>query len=303
MHRFGNQPGSAKIAHFTLLKNVNHCVGCMQQSLAFATARRYAQVLARNRKNKIYCNAKSRAYPDMLRGGGFDDARMIGDAVVFGDRARVSAARVWGRREFRGSFGTRALPKDVDPQSFSRLPVVKRDDLDEDGKRIYDMLAGGPGKTVTPTGPAAISLYSPKVAEAIQMLNQYLRFHGVLKPRDFEVAILVAAREFDQQYEWSGHEMGAHAAKSAAAGDRRHQVQQSRRVFRIGTRSSSLSLASSFHQHKIDSDLYAKAVATFGKQGTLELATIIGDYAMAAIMLNATDQHLPPGRPQLLPGR
>ena len=55
------------------------------------------------------------------------------------------------------------------------------------------------------------------------------------------------------------------------------------------------------HQHKLDSDVYAKAVAVFGKQGTLELATIIGDYAMAAMMLNATDQHLPPGREQLLP--
>ena len=86
------------------------------------------------------------------------------------------------------------LPKDIDPQSFSRLPIVKREDLDEDGKRIYDMLAGGEGKTAAPTGPVAISLYSPKVAEAVQMLNQYLRFHGVLKPRDYEVAILVAAR-------------------------------------------------------------------------------------------------------------
>jgi len=57
------------------------------------------------------------------------------------------------------------------------------------------------------------------------------------------------------------------------------------------------------HQHKLDSDLYAKAVAVFGKQGTLELATIIGDYAMAAMMLSATDQHLPPGREQLLPPR
>ena len=137
-----------------------------------------------------------------------------------------------------------ALPKDIDPQSFSRLPVVKRDDLDEDGKRIYDMLAGGEGKTVTPTGPAAISLYSPKVAESIQMLNQYLRFHGVLKPRDFEVAILVAAREFDQQYEWSGHEMGRANRQSAAAGDRRYQVQQRYGgVFPTATRCSSPSPA------------------------------------------------------------
>ena len=102
-----------------------------------------------------------------------------------------------------------ALPKDIDPQSFSRLPVVKRDDLDAGWQAHLRHAGRGRGQDRTPDRPAAISLYSPKVAEAIQMLNQYLRFHGVLKPRDFEVAILVAAREFDQQYEWSGHEMGA----------------------------------------------------------------------------------------------
>jgi 4-carboxymuconolactone decarboxylase len=193
------------------------------------------------------------------------------------------------------------LPKDVDPQSYSRLPVMKRDNLDEDGKRIYDQLAGGPGKTVTPTGPAAISLYSPKVAEAIQMLNQYLRFHGVLKPRDYEVAILVVARDFDQQYEWSGHEMGAHNAKVPQ--EVIDTIKYNRDVLRLSDRDTLLITFArdSLHQHRIDSDVYARAVEMFGKQGTLELATIIGDYAMAAIMLNATDQHLPPGRENLLP--
>lgn len=194
-----------------------------------------------------------------------------------------------------------ALPKDIDPQSFSRLPVMKRDEMDADGKRIYDLLAGGEGKTAIPTGPVAISLYSPKVAEAIQMLNQYLRFHGVLKPRDYEVAILVAAREFDQQYEWSGHEMGAHAAKVPQPVI--DAIKYNKDAEGLSDRDTLLITFArdSFHQHRISSDLYAKTVETFGKQGTLELATIIGDYAMAAIMLNATDQHVPPGRPQLLP--
>lgn len=193
------------------------------------------------------------------------------------------------------------LPKDIDPQSLSRLPLLKRDDMDEDGKRIYDMLAGGEGKTVAPTGPVAISLYSPKVAEAIQMLNQYLRFHGVLKPRDYEVAILVAAREFDQQYEWSGHEMGARNAKIPEPVI--DAIKHSKPTTGLSDRDILLITFArdSLHQHRISSDLYAQAVATFGKQGTIELATIIGDYAMAAIMLNATDQHVPPGRPQSLP--
>ena len=196
------------------------------------------------------------------------------------------------------------LPKDIDPQSFSRLPLVKRADLDEDGKRIYDELAGGPGKTVAPTGPVAISLYSPKAAEPIQVLNQYLRFHGVLKQRDFEVAILVVAREFDQEYEWSGHEMGARNAKvpQPLIDAIKYRKQD---VSAFSDRDALLVRFASqlMHQHKLDSDVYAKAVETFGQQGTLELATIIGDYAMAAIMLNATDQHLPPGRPELLPAK
>jgi 4-carboxymuconolactone decarboxylase len=198
---------------------------------------------------------------------------------------------------------TTVLPADIDPHSFSRLPPLTRDDMkDEDDKRIYDMLAGGPGKTVGATGPAAISLYSPKVAESIQMLNQYLRFHGILKARDFEVAILVVAREFDQQYEWSGHEMGARAAKVPQPLIDAIKYNKSE----VGVYSERDALLVKFasqllHQHKLDSDVYARAVETFGKQGTLELATIIGDYAMAAIMLNATDQHLPPGREQLLP--
>ena len=224
--------------------------------------------------------------------------RVIGIGLVFG-MAAVAIAQ--SGSEAGTPASPTALPKDVDPQSFSRLPVVKRDDMDEDGKRIYDMLAGGEGKTVTPTGPAAISLYSPKVAEAIQMLNQYLRFHGVLKPRDYEVAVMVAAREFDQQYEWSGHEMGARNAKVPEPVI--DAIKYGKDTTGLSDRDTLLITFArdSFHQHRISSDLYAKAVATFGKQGILELATIIGDYAMAAIMLNATDQHLPPGRAQLLP--
>jgi 4-carboxymuconolactone decarboxylase len=202
------------------------------------------------------------------------------------------------------SAQTGGLPKDIDPQSFSRLPLLTRDDMkDEESKRIYDILAGGPGKTVGATGPVAISLYSPKVAESIQMLNQYLRFHGVLKPRDFEVAILVVAREFDQQYEWSGHEMGARTAKVPQPVIDAIKFNKDASGFSDQDTLLITFTRQLLHQHKLDSDVYAKAVATFGKQGTLELATIIGDYAMAAMMLNATDQHLPPGREQLLPPR
>jgi hypothetical protein len=65
---------------------------------------------------------------------------LLGLAAVLGAQTGSAGAQA----------ASTALPKDVDPQSFSRLPVVKRDEMDEDGKRIYDELAGGPGKTESP---------------------------------------------------------------------------------------------------------------------------------------------------------
>jgi 4-carboxymuconolactone decarboxylase len=191
--------------------------------------------------------------------------------------------------------GAAALPADIDPQSYSRLPLVKREDLDESGKKIYDAVAA-PNKTAPATGPVAVSLYSPKVAEAMRLLNDYLRFGGVLGRRNTEVAILVAAREFDQVYEWSGHEQAA----------LNNGVDQSIiDVIRNGKDVTALSEKDAviirsgrqlLRDHKLSSELYAKAVELFGKQGIVEMAAVMGDYAMAAIMLSAADQHLPPDR-------
>ena len=36
-----------------------------------------------------------------------------------------------------------ALRSDVQPDSLNRLPVVKREQMDEDGKKAYDLNAGG----------------------------------------------------------------------------------------------------------------------------------------------------------------
>ena len=191
--------------------------------------------------------------------------------------------------------GAAALPADIDPQSYSRLPLVNREDLDESGKKIYDAVAA-PNKTAPATGPVAVSLYSPKVAEAMRLLNDYLRFGGVLGRRNTEVAILVAAREFDQVYEWSGHEQAA--LTNGVDQSIIDVIRSGRDVAGLSDKDSVIIRCGRqlLRDHKLSSDLYAKAVELFGKQGMVEMAAVMGDYAMAAIMLSAADQHLPPDR-------
>ena len=97
------------------------------------------------------------------------------------------------------------MPPDIDPQSGFRLPLPKRDDLDETGKRAYDH-AAAPGKSIVGLrGPAGICLYSPKTAEVRTKFNNYLRFE-VFGAKIREVAILTVAREMDSQFEWAAHE-------------------------------------------------------------------------------------------------
>jgi 4-carboxymuconolactone decarboxylase len=194
------------------------------------------------------------------------------------------------------------LPADIDPVSLSRLPVPKRAAMDAEGQRIYDLVAGRDGREPR-TGPAAISLHSPKVAEAMHILNSYLRTDGVLGPRFTEVAILVAAWEIEQQYEWSAHEPAARRAGAPEAvidaikydRDVAGLPREESTIIRLGREL--------LREHRLSPELYREAVALFGERGTVEMAALIGDYVMAGIMLQAVDQHLPADRPALLPER
>jgi len=68
------------------------------------------------------------------------------------------------------------LPPDVNPVSLTRLPPLTRNDLNDEGKAVYDKIVG-PGPALT-SGPVALSLYSPKIAQVFSDLNGFLRYNG-----------------------------------------------------------------------------------------------------------------------------
>jgi 4-carboxymuconolactone decarboxylase len=98
------------------------------------------------------------------------------------------------------------MPSDIDPQSGFRLPLPRREDLDEAGRIAYDR-AITPGRTIAGLqGPAGVQLYSAKIASHVAAINQYLRFEAGFTARTREIAILATAREMDSQFEWVAHE-------------------------------------------------------------------------------------------------
>jgi alkylhydroperoxidase family enzyme len=195
----------------------------------------------------------------------------------------------------------RQLPPDVNPVSLTRLPPLTRNDLNDEGKAIYDKIVGnGPPPT---TGPVALSLYSPKIALAFNDLNSFLRYNGDLSPRHTEVAIVAATWEIQQQYEYSAHEPAAlrFGAPQAVI----DTIKYNREPVGLSPEETTIIrlCRAIMRDHKVSSELYAEAVKHFGRKGLVELVTVMGDYVMVGMLMTAIDQHLPENRPALLPPR
>jgi 4-carboxymuconolactone decarboxylase len=194
------------------------------------------------------------------------------------------------------------LPPDIDAQSYSRLPLILKDSLDAEGKRIFEVINGKDGD-VPRLGPPASSLYSLPAAEPYDELNVLLRKASV-GPQFFEISTLVPAREFNQQYEWSAHEVGARRA--GVSDEVVDVIKHDRPVTGLPEKEATViefGRALLRGDRQVPSALFAKMVALFGRQGTIEITMIMGDYTMTAMLLNAVDQHLPAGREPLLPPR
>lgn len=191
-----------------------------------------------------------------------------------------------------------ALPKDVHVDSLSRLPLRRREEMDAQGQRFYDAVVGPQSRTLVGLrGPSGIWLHSPVLGERMRAVNQYLRFETALGRRLTELAILVTAREMDSQFEWTAHEPAALA--DGLSQEIIDVVKYRRPAAGLGPEESAIIAfgREAFRERKVCSETFARAVDLFGYEGVVNLSALMGNYAATAIMLNAVDQHVPPGAP------
>lgn len=163
------------------------------------------------------------------------------------------------------------LPRDVHPDSCNRLPPIQ----------------GKEGQ-----GAAAIRLHGSGVN---------VRWASPLGRRLTELAILTTAREHDQPYEWSLHEVEALAVgldprvidivrqrkPLAGLGDKEAIVIEVGREV-LGT-------------HKLRAETYGRAVKVLGQSNLVDIVDLMGNYAGTSARLTAVNQQLPPGWKQFLP--
>ena len=194
-----------------------------------------------------------------------------------------------------------AAASDGNPESGFRLPLPKREELDDQGKKFYDEITSQDGRNIAGLrGPMGIRLYSPKLGEMQRELNQYLRFESGLSGPIRELAILVAARETDNQFEWAAHEPVARKeGLSEAAIDAVKNRKSSAGL--ADDQATIIQLGREIFEHKeVSQETFNRALNTFGKQGLVNIVSLMGSYASTAVLLKTFDMQLPPGvRPPL----
>src|SRR5687768_8765934 len=185
------------------------------------------------------------------------------------------------------------LPPDIHPVTLSRLPPVTPEDLDDEARRLFNER-----QNFTPgPGPTHVTVYILRE----RSLGVPTGENSPVGPRFFQLAVLIAAREIDQQYEWTAHEpAGLRQGLEQSVID---VVKYNRGVTGLSDKDATLITfgRTLYREHRVSSELWQKMIGHFGRQHTVQLMMIMGDYFRVGFMMNAVDQQLPPDRKALLP--
>lgn len=183
---------------------------------------------------------------------------------------------------------------------MSQLPLLKHDELDEEGRATWDAVVSTRGERVispqgTLTGPFNALLHAPGVGLRVSDLGAALRFHSSLEPRLLELAVLTVAARWQAEYEWA-----AHAKLAAAAGLSEEVVdalaerkdppladEDQRTVYTVARQ-----VVDTGH---IEPAAWDAAHKLLGNRGLVELVFLCGYYSLVSFGLNAFDVPLLPG--------
>jgi 4-carboxymuconolactone decarboxylase len=179
-----------------------------------------------------------------------------------------------------------------------RMPPIPKEKLTDAQKKAMQEFAAARKAEVS--GPFWPLLRSPEVMNRARAMGDYLRFASVLPPRLSEFAIIITARQWTQNYEWSVHaplaeQAGLKPAIVSAVADGRRPDGMADDEDVLYT------FCEELHRTQSISDAtYARTVKAFGEQGVIDILGISGYYTMLAMVLNTARTPVGGSRPPAL---
>src|SRR5262245_46853456 len=168
---------------------------------------------------------------------------------------------------------------------MSRLPYLRRDDLDDAGRAVWDGLESSRGSSLVNdegglVGPFNAWLHAPVVGRRLSSLGATLRFDTSIERRLLELAIIVVAAHWKAEFEWWAH---ARMAREHGVSD--PVIEAIRRGERPAFAAADEALVYDVARRlmvggSVDDPTYAGAAELLGHQGVVELVSLCGYYTL-----------------------
>lgn len=189
---------------------------------------------------------------------------------------------------------------------YGRLEWLSPTEYDQDQRRVYDIIVGGPrakdAATVPVTdpegrlyGPFTPMLANPRIADVVQQLGAAMRYEIDLTPRAREIATLAVAAAHKSNYEWFAHE--ALARRAGLTDDELDHVVAGRPAPSFDTYEQLVwrAVTALVHDGDLDDRLFAEARHTLGDRGIVNLVALVGHYELLSRSLRVWRTPVPDG--------
>ena len=172
-----------------------------------------------------------------------------------------------------------------------RFSELRLDQLTPEQQQMAVMLKTPPRNSGLNTGPFNAYARSPGLGLLLLQVSDYVRFNSSLPPRLSEFAIMIAARQWSQPYEWRAHYplaikggLDRQILVDLGAGSRPQSMKEDETAL--------YDFCTELYRDKnVNDATFKAALAKFGERGIMDLIGIIGYYdlvSMALIVQKAT---------------
>ena len=182
---------------------------------------------------------------------------------------------------------------------MARVPYVDREEMDAEGKEIYDRIRRDRNAPQVGLQFRAL-LHNPKAAGFLTSMGAQLRFQSAMPENLKEFAIVIIAREWSSDIEWT-----AHAALAAKAGVSAASIEAIRTGKPLtGLTADEQVIARFVHQisrdKKVADETFAAAEKLLGTKGVVDLTLTCSYYTAINMAQVALKPEMEPGKTSTL---
>jgi len=182
---------------------------------------------------------------------------------------------------------------------MARVPYVNREEMDAEGQEIYDRIRNDRNSPTVGLQFRAM-LNSPKAASYLTSMGAQLRFQSAIPENLKEFAIILAAREWNSDIEWTAHAALAAKAGVSAASIEAVRMRKGPAGFTAEEKIIAGFVLPLLREKALPDDAFAAAQKLLGTRGVADLTLTCSYYTAICMAQVAFKPEMEPGKQSTL---